>query len=153
VPAFTDDAGTTFPTIDRTAGAIITSNGVKAQILIHPDSVVKGSVADLKGTAVPSGRVPVYVTVTYTNAGTTTLQFPSLGTDLHAADSAGLQALPFPVGGTVAQCTSTDAPENFRPGASFTDCQIFLVHKGTTLAELTYRPTDRASEITWKIAV
>jgi hypothetical protein len=153
VPAFTDDAGKTLSTSDAAAGAVVTSNGVKADVLVHPDSVVTGSVADLgKGATVPSGRVPVFVTVTYTNAGTTTLDYPSLGTYLQATESGGLQAPPYAPAGGVAKCVSRDAPAAFKPGSTFTDCQIFLVHKGTTVAQLTYRPGDPAGEITWKTA-
>ncbi len=152
VPPFTDDAGKTFPTTGQAAGAVVTSNGIKAQVLVHPDSVVKGSKADLGKAVAPSGRVPVYVTVTYTNAGTTTLQFPSLGTDLHAAESGGGQAVPFAVDVKVPQCISHNPPDAFKPGGTFTDCQIFLVHKGTTVKQLSYRPGDRAGEITWTVA-
>jgi hypothetical protein len=151
VPAFTDDAGKTLPRPDSTGGAVVTSNGTKAQVLVHPDSVVGGSAADLGKGASTGGRTPVYVTVTYTNAGTTTLQFPSLGTSLLATDSSGSPAQAFGSTTPVAKCPSHDSPASFSPGATFTDCQVFLVGKGTYLKTLAYRPSTRAGQITWTL--
>jgi hypothetical protein len=151
VPAFTDDAGKTLPRPDSTGGAVVTSNGTKAQVLVHPDSIVGGAAADLGKGASTGGRTPVYVTVTYTNAGTTTLQFPSLGTGLLATDSSGSPAQAFVSTTPVAKCPTHDSPESFSPGATFTDCQIFLVGKGTYLKTLGYRPSTRASQITWTL--
>jgi hypothetical protein len=151
VPPFTNDAGKTLARLDTAGGAIVTSNGTKAQVLVHPDSVVAGTVADLGAGAVTGGRTPVYVTVTYTNAGTTTLQFPSLGTDLLATDSTGGEALPFVATRPVAKCPTHDSPASFSPASTFTDCQIFMVPKGSHLKALGYRTNGRASQITWNV--
>ena len=149
---FVDTAGKTFQGLAHTGGAVIVSNGTRAQLNVLPVSVDKGAVVDLGGAKnVPPGTLPVFVTVTYTNAGTTKLQFPSLGTYLLATETSGGQALPFPTDNPVAKCVSHDSPEEFAPGASFTDCQVFLVHKGNTVSKIVYRPGDVAKQTTWKI--
>ncbi|MCU1677580.1 MAG: hypothetical protein JWM93_2338, partial [Frankiales bacterium] len=152
-PTWTDDAGKTFQTLTESAGAIVTANDIEAHVIVHPDSVVKATVADLgKGSTVPKGKVPVFVTVTYTNGGDTTLEYPSLGTPLFAAEAGGTQAEPYTPTTSVPKCPTKDSPETFKPGSTYTDCQVFLVHTGNSVRLLTYRAGTRAGEITWKVA-
>ena len=128
----------------------MSANGVVAQVLVHPDSITQGSVADLGGGKVPKGKLPLFVTVTYTNVGKTTLELPSLGTPLTATESNANQAVPY-TDKPVAKCLAKASPDSFALGSVFTDCYVFLVDKGIKLGKLSYRPTNRASEITWKL--
>ncbi|MDQ1683260.1 MAG: hypothetical protein QOH99_1801 [Frankiaceae bacterium] len=153
VPPFVDGAGKKFPTLQESGGAVVTVNGVQAKVFVHPDSVTKGTVADLgAGAKVPKGQLPFFVTVTYTNAGTTTLQFPSLGTYLRATGTNAEQPTPFTSDNPIPKCVSKDSPETFKPGAIFTDCQVLLFPTGTTIGQLAYRPGAAATEMTWKVA-
>ena len=153
VPPFTNDAGKKFSTLTQTGGAVVAFNGVKANVLVHPDSVTKGTVADLgSGAKVARGQVPYFVTVTYTNAGTTTLQFPSFGTYLRPTGNNADQPTPFTTDKAIPKCVSPDPPETFKPGSTFTDCQVFTFSSGATVGQLAYRPGSLASEITWKVA-
>ena len=153
VPPFTNDAGKKFTTLTQAGGAVVTVNGVKANILVRPDSITKGTVADLgSGAKVPRGQQPVFVTVTYTNAGSTTLQFPSLGTYLRATGTNADQPTPFTSDKPIPKCLAPDSPETFKPGATFTECQVFLFSSGAKVGQLAYRPGGPATEITWKVA-
>ena len=57
---------------------------------------------------------------------TTTLEFPSLGTFLRATGTNADQPIPFTSDKAIPKCVSSDPPEAFKPGNTFTDCQVVL---------------------------
>ncbi|WP_193609191.1 hypothetical protein [Nocardioides lijunqiniae] len=90
---------------------------------------------------------PYFVRATLTNAGETDLggrQVP-----LYGVDSKDMLVEASTFKGRFKPCPSRPFPKAFAPGATHEACLVYLAPAGTTLAAVSFRPTQEYVPITW----
>ncbi|MFC4493071.1 hypothetical protein ACFPA8_02835 [Streptomyces ovatisporus] len=129
-----------------------------------PSELARGSAADLKDVRLDSDlkkMVPYYLTVSFSNKGTKTLERPSPERDftLAAADGqAGKRITVFgsPLSGKsgLPEACTKSAPEELKPGGKATVCSIVMMPQGREPVVVSYTGTDaegrQSAPVIWK---
>ena len=115
------------------------------------DSVKTGRIADLASYQLdPATRTarPYYVRVRVKNVGTGDLS--RAGIPLYAVDSRNSLIQSSSFNNNFAKCPSKPLPAGFTANKAFSGCLVYLVPRGATLVEMSYRPLQAFEPITWK---
>lgn len=150
---FTDDRGKKLDKPDAVAGTEIENNGAVSKLQVKPGPIVQAKAADLGGVKIGKDRVPFFVTMTYTNAGTKALEYPTLGSNLVVKDTSGGLVSTLDTNKTIKGCPTPQPPESVKPFASVTECQVYLLGKGEKISTISYRDASgtRDKELSWTI--
>lgn len=132
---------------------VLHESGKKRSVLaLTVESAQRGRLEDFKGfdldNAYKRNAAYYYVRVQVRNDGenpTGDLPVPLLGV---SADNVLLQPVQFTSSFTT--CPTERLPKNFRPGAEFETCLVFLSPDKGTLAGVSYRPTEDYLPIEWR---
>lgn len=128
----------------RTEGALVT---------VTPQVVRQGRAVDLSEFDLDAhlGLLrPVYVEVSYANAGELVIATPTLGLRLDARSAAGRQATRLNVVGAFPSCEGAGGLE-VRPGDTVTDCVVFLLPDGDPLRSVSWQGMPDRGGLTWTV--
>ena len=91
---------------------------------------------------------PYYVRVRVKNVGTGDLS--RAGIPLYAVDSRNSLIQSSTFNNNFTKCPSKPLPAGFTADKTFSGCLVYLVPRGATLVEMSYRPLQAFEPITWK---
>jgi len=168
------DPSPTVPTgnVEVADGVTITEPGTEldfgaAATVAYEPNPRRGSVLSLAVSSVRQGRIsdfaayqvdaatkksrPYYVRGVVKNVGPGDMS--RVGVPLYAVSNSDTLIQPSTFNNTFTRCPSKPLPAGFVEGKSTAVCLVYLIPNGGTLTEVSYRPLQAYSPITWSGAI
>ena len=128
-------------------------------LAIDVKTVRAGTIGDLRNfqlDAQSKTGVPFYVTASFTNVGAKTVKPSGIFGTVDALDVAGDKLPELNLIGDFPKCEGT-APDQLAPGASYTDCQVYIAPAGHRVAKVVFdhfvdtATSSVETKITWTV--